>query len=144
MSIKIPFQIVNGNVEQETDLKKSVNQFLDMLVSTAIGQFKADPDFGFVFKNFRFENFDEKQRTVANMRDDELLNGYKITGSSKNPKNFAYMLKRNVEQYEPRLTISEVTMDYSAQKHNVRLLVSGQFKTDKQQAYSHAISFHVW
>lgn len=144
MNIKIPFQIVNGNVEQETDLKRSVNQFVDMLVATAIGQFKADADFGFVFKNFRFENFDEKKRTVANMREDEFLNEYKITGSSKNPKNFAYMLKRNIEQYEPRLTINEVTMDYSAQKHNVMLLISGQLKTDKPQAYSHAINFHVW
>ena len=90
MYIKIPFQIVNGMVEQETDVKKSVDRFIDLLIATPMGHFKADPDFGFVFKNFRFENFDEKKRTVACMKVDEPMNDFKITGTSKNPKNFAY------------------------------------------------------
>lgn len=144
MFVKIPFQIVNGTVEQETDIKKSVDRFVDLLIATPKGHFKADPDFGFVFKNFRFENFDEKRRTIAYRKADEPMNDYKITGSSKNPKNFAYALKRNIEMYEPRMEVSEVTMDYDSKKHNVKLLISGLIKGDKTQIYSHEVNFYVW
>lgn len=144
MYIKIPFQIVNGTVELEMDVEKSVDRFIDLLIATPMGHFKADPDFGFVFKNFRFENFDEKKRTVAYMRTDDPMNDFKITGSSKNPKNFAYALKRNIEMYEPRMSVSEVKMDYDSKKHNVKLLVSGLIKSDKPQNYSHEVNFYVW
>ena len=144
MNIKIPFQLVNGSVELETDVKKSVDKFIDLLVATPFGQFKADLDFGFVFKNYRFQNFDEKRRTVAYLKEEDSMCDYKITGTSKNPKNFANALKRNIESYEPRMLVSEVTMDYNAKKHNVKLLISGQIKRDKPQPYSHEIYFYVW
>ena len=66
MFIKIPFQITNGNIDTEVNLKKSVDNFIDLLVSSHLGHFKSDPEFGFVFKNFSFENFDEKKGTIAN------------------------------------------------------------------------------
>ena len=135
---------MNGSVEQETDIKKSVDRFIDLLIATPMGHFKADPDFGFVFKNFRFENFDEKKRTIVYRKADDPMNDYKITGTSKNPKNFAYALKRNIEMYEPRMEVSEVTMDYDSKKHNVKLLISGQIKGDKMLKYSHEVNFYVW
>ena len=144
MISKIPFQIVNGMVDQETDLKKSVDRFIDLIVATPLGQFKADPDFGFVFKNFQFENFNEKNRTVAYLKENEPMNDFKITGSSKNPKNFANALKRNIEMYEPRMEVSEVTMDYDPKSHNVKLTVLGQLMSEKPCDYSHEINFFVW
>lgn len=131
-------------VEQETDLKKSVDRFIDLIVATPLGQFKADPDFGFVFKNFQFENFDEKNRTVACLNENEPMNNYKITGTSKNPKNFAHALKRNIEMYEPRMVVSEVTMDYDSKTHNVKLMILGQLMDEKPCEYSHEINFFVW
>ena len=143
MYVKIPFEIVNGNVELETDLKKSVDRFIDLLVATPLRQFKADSDFGLVFKNFRFQNFDEKKRTVAYLNEDEPMNDYKITGTSKNPRNFAHLLKQNIDEYEPRMIVIEVSMDYNAKKHHVKLNILGQLMDGKPQEYSHEISFYV-
>lgn len=144
MYIKIPFQIVSGCVEQEEDLKKSVDSFIDLLVSTQFGQFKADPDFGFIFKNHRFENFDEKKGTIATRNENEQLKELKIEGTSKNPMNFANALKRNIEEYEKRLLVKEVVMEYDKKRHNIKLLISGALRAERQIPYSHEINFYVW
>lgn len=144
MFVKIPFHFSNGNIQQEADVKKSVDAFIDLIVATQFGQFKADPDFGFVFKNHRFENFDEKKGTLASYEEDDYRGNLKITGTSKNPNNFANALKNNIEAYEPRLSHCEVDMRYNSKNHNVKLMISGQLKGDKMQPYSHEINFYVW
>lgn len=144
MYIKIPFQIVSGCVEQEEDLKKSVDSFIDLIVSTQFGQFKADPDFGFIFKNHRFENFDEKKGTVATRNENEQLKELKIEGTSKNPMNFANALKKNIEEYEKRLLVKEVVMEYDKKRHNIKLLILGALRAERQIPYSHEINFYVW
>ena len=144
MYIKFPFQIVSGCIEQEEDLKKSVDSFIDLLVSTQFGQFKADPDFGFIFKNHRFENFDEKKGTIATRNENEQLKELKIEGTSKNPMNFANALKRNIEEYEKRLLVKEVVMEYDKKRHNIKLLILGALRAERQIPYSHEINFYVW
>ena len=144
MYIKLPFQIVSGCIEQEEDLKKSVDSFIDLLVSTQFGQFKADPDFGFIFKNHRFENFDEKKGTIATRNENEQLKELKIEGTSKNPMNFANALKRNIEEYEKRLLVKEVVMEYDKKRHNIKLLILGALRAERQIPYSHEINFYVW
>lgn len=144
MFVKIPFQIVNGAIEQEADLKKSVDKFLDLLVATQFGQFKADPDFGFIFKNHRFENFDEKKGTIATRNEGDMSGELKIEGTSKNPKNFANALKMNIEEYEKRLLVNEVVMEYDKKRHNIKLLITGVLKMERQAPYSHEINFYVW
>ena len=49
MSISIPLNIIDGKLEETNDVKKSIEQFLYLLVSTKIGDFVADKDFGFTF-----------------------------------------------------------------------------------------------
>lgn len=122
--------MVNGNVEQETDIKKSLDRFIDLLIATPIGQFKSDPDFGFVFKNFRFVNFYEKKSGIE-------------TSKNPSPENFAFALKSNIERYEPRLSFCEVEMDYDVKKRNVKLVISGLIKGDKVEKYSREFNFHV-
>lgn len=144
MFVKIPFQISDGTIEHENDIQKSIDSFIDLLVSTQFGHFKANHDFGFVFKNYRFENFDEKKGTIATQDDAEPRVNYKISGTSKNPQNFANELKKSIEKFEPRLRIKEVSMDYNPKKQNIRLQISGQITYDKNREYSHEINFHVW
>lgn len=144
MFVKLPFRIHNGNINQEADINKSVDAFIDLIVATQLGQFKADPNFGFIFKNHRFENFDEKKGTLASYGLDNSIGNFKITETSKNPNSFAASLKKNIEMYECRLVVNEVKMDYNAKKHNVKLLILGQIKGDKLQPYSHEINFYVW
>lgn len=141
MFIKIPFQITNGNIDTEVNLKKSVDNFIDLLVSTHLGHFKSDPEFGFVFKNFSFENFDKKKGTIANSIS---FFDYKISESSKNPQNFAYILKKNIETYEKRIELHEITMNYNRTKRNIKLCVFGKLKTDQRPDYKHEINFHIW
>lgn len=144
MYIKIPFQIGSGCIVQEDELKKSVDSFINLLVSTQFGQFKADPDFGFVFKNHRFENFDEKKGTIATRNENDQLRELKIEGTSKNPKNFANALKKNIEEYEKRLIVNEVVMEYDKKRHNIKLSISGTLCAERQVPYSHEINFYVW
>ena len=144
MFVKIPFQIVNGSIEQEADLKKSVDKFIDLLVATQFGQFKADPNFGFIFKNHRIENFDEKKGTIATRNEGDMSGELKIEGTSKNPKNFANALKMNIEEYEKRLLVNEVVMEYDKKRHNIKLLITGVLKMERQAPYSHEINFYVW
>ena len=144
MFVKIPFQFIDGNVAQETDVKKSLDQFIDALVATPTGHCKSAPDFGFVFKKYSFENFDEKKRTIAYLSNEEPLRDYKIAGTSKNQRNFAYELKRIIETYEPRLRVNDVTMDYDTERHNVKLSILGELDGVKPQPYSHDINFNVW
>ena len=125
-------------------MRKSLDQFIDALVATPAGHCKSAPEFGFIFKNFGFENFDEKKRTVAYMSDEDPLRDYKITGTSKNQRNFAHELKKTIETFEPRLRVNEVTMDYDTERHNVRLSIIGEILGEKTQAYSHEINFNVW
>jgi len=130
MFIKIPFHISNGKIEGEKDIIKSVNSFIDLMVSTNIGSFKPEADFGFVFKNFKFEIFDEVNGTIRyNSRkkgeivDDNYFK--KISETSNNPNNFAFDLKKNIEKYENRLKNIIVSMYYYRQEKLIKLVISG-------------------
>jgi hypothetical protein len=149
MFVKIPFKINNGFIESENNIEKSINQFLKLLVSSHYGSFSPDYNFGFGFKNFRFENFDEKKGTIMNYKNSpDIINEAdykkKISDTSQNINNFAYDLKKSIDKYEPRLRNVRVTMQYKPEFKTIYLKIKGEIVTEKLANYVQDISFRVW
>ncbi|HOY32277.1 MAG TPA: hypothetical protein PKW80_10395 [Bacteroidales bacterium] len=163
MYIKIPFQIKKGLIETEEDIKQSINEFIELIVSSFGKSFKPESDFGFGFKNFKFEIFDEINGTIMNKkRPDKLLaktngkrekeiykNGNddyskKINETSKNSNSFAYDLKKIIEKYECRLKDVYVDMKYTQKEKMITLLIKGKINNERGNDYTHEISFQVW
>ncbi|MFZ4398526.1 MAG: hypothetical protein ACOYO1_00715 [Bacteroidales bacterium] len=149
MFLKIPFQIQHGKIECEADIIQSVNNFIELIVSSEIGSFQPDLNFGFVFKNYKFENFDETNGTLmcvekkVNEKND-INYTKKIIDSSNNSNNFALDLKRSIEKYEQRLKNIYVSMEYERAEKLIKLKIEGKLNIEKPTNYSHSISFHVW
>ena len=88
-SIVIPFQIGKGVLFRTDNPKKAIDSALALLMSTPCFSCVADPEFGFIFNNLRFEIFNENEGVVYNSSGRErLLEGHeglyekKISGSS--------------------------------------------------------------
>lgn len=148
MFIKIPFQIHSGKIDREKDINKSINEFIELLVSSHLGSFTPDGDFGFIFINFKFEIFNEKKGTISYLKKaDEYVDiNYtkKISETSKNMGSFAYDLKRNIEKHEQRLKNVEVNMKYNPKEIMVTLEIIGKLNNERSVDYNHKIVFQVW
>lgn len=140
---------------RDDDIAASVRGFLNLIVATPCGSCELDPDFGFVFKNFRFQNFNEEKAVLfstskeshsGKIRIDEnpVHYSWKIHGRSVNAGTFAQDLKRSVENYEPRLKEVRVRMDYNRQEHLLTILVQGRIGERLTEQFSHQINLHVW
>lgn len=148
MSITIPLQVSSSKgLVRDSDEASSIRSFIEMLVSTPKGSCEADPDFGFVFKNFRFENFNEERGVISSPEDQPAqspLYRRKVHGRSINSNTFAHDLKRSIEQYEPRLRNPKVVMDYRQKEKTIILTISGTVGEGLPEPFSHQIKIHVW
>ena len=116
-------------------IKDSIDDFIDLIITSPNGSFKADYYFGFVFQNSRFENSDE----------DERIDAKKIHGYSYNRNNYAYDLKLAIEEYESRLNNIEVSMFYDPDYKKVTIEVSGKYNEDyMEKNYKKEITFYIW
>ena len=135
--IKIPVTI-SGTFTKENvtgKLKESIDNFIDLLVVSPNGSFKADYNFGFVFQNFRYENCDANEE----------INEKRLYGLSVNKNNYAYDLKCTIEEYESRLKNVMVNMGYDAKIKEISLEVTGQYEEDfAEKKYQKSISFIIW
>jgi len=135
--IKIPVTI-SGSFTKENisgKLKDSIDTFLELIVVSPNGSFKADYNFGFVFQNYRYENCDSNEQ----------INSKKLYGLSVNKNNYAHDLKCAIEEYESRLKNVEVKMGYEAQNKQITLEVTGRYEEDfTEKKYQKIISFIIW
>jgi hypothetical protein len=135
--IKIPVAI-SGSFTKENitgKLKESIDNFIELLVVSPNGSFKADYNFGFVFQNFRYENCDSNEQ----------INDKKLYGLSVNKNNYAHDLKQTIEAYESRLKNVEVKMNYNAKIKQISLEVTGEYEEDYVgKKYQKNISFLIW
>jgi len=135
--IKIPVTL-SGTFTKENvtgKLKESIDNFIDLLVVSPNGSFKADYNFGFVFQNFRYENCDANEE----------INSKKLYGISLNRNNYAYDLKCTIEEYESRLKNVEVKMGYDPKIKEISLEVTGKYEEDyTEKKYQKNISFIIW
>jgi hypothetical protein len=149
-SIVIPLAINHKGLQQTTDPKTAIDQTLSLLMSTPCYSCAADPEFGFIFNNMRFEIFNENEGVVYNSSDTssifegkEGLYDKKITGSSKNLNTFASELKRTINKYERRLKSVSVSMTYIREERKIYITVKGII-VETEADYQYTTTLNVW
>jgi len=135
--LRIPIKMA-GRFMHENETKKiktSIDDFIELIVFSAHGSFKADYYFGFVFQNTKFQNSDEGNH----------IEDLKINGISVNRNNYAYELKLAIEDYETRLKNVQVAIAYDPEKKRVSIDVSGWYEEDYvEKDYNKNITFYIW
>ena len=148
-SIAIPFRIVKGGLQRTDDLRNAIDSALSLLMTTHCGSCVADPEYGFIFNNLRFEIFDENEGVVYDSAGTGAPSGMdglyakKISGSSKNLNTFAAELKQTIETYEKRLDDVSVSMTYVREERRIYVKVKALIaETGKDYEYQSIIN--VW
>lgn len=141
-------------VPENDGLKQSIDQFLDMMLSSEKNSFKADGDFRFSLEDFRFEiyspeqgvfhTFDksEKKDIIGSISDP--LHSYKIVGSSVNAGTFARHLKEIICEYETRLKSVEVSMDLLSNGTVLLVTVRGIIDDGYETPYTFYKKIRIW
>ena len=149
-SISIPLSVVKGGLSRTEDPRKAIDSSLSLLMSTPCMSSVADPQYGFVFNNLRFEIFNEHEGVVFNssglMRQIEASEGLyekKVSGSSNNLNTFAAELKKSIETYEPRLDKVSVAMTYIREERKIYITVKGEIAMTGE-AYQYLTVINVW
>lgn len=148
--IKAPLDIVKGHLAVMPTLKDSIDQSLNILVTTPLYQTPSDPMYGFVFNNLRFEMFNENEGTVYNSDTTEDIDylaknlyNRKVSGSSKSTNTFAAELKTAVLEYEKRLEEVSTSMTYKRQERRIYLTIRARIReTGEPYVYNSIIK--VW
>ena len=147
--ISIPLEVKKTGLAREEKLKKSIDESLNMLLTTPRYNSIGDPQYGFIFNNMRFEIFDEHEGVIYNSGDTIYENGMqdlytkKISGSSKNMNTFAAELKEVVKAYEKRLGDVAVTMTYIREERLIYITIKGTILSTKED-YAFSSTLRVW
>ena len=147
--LSIPLKVVKNGLARENKIKRSIDEALNMLLTTPCYNSIGDSKYGFVFNNMRFEIFDEHEGVIYNSGDTLYENGLrdlyskKISGSSKNMNTFAAELKEAVKVYETRLEEVAVTMTYIREERMVYITIKGVIIATKQD-YLYKSTLRVW
>ena len=148
-SISLPLRVDSKGLSREDKLKKSLNTSISLILSTPRFSTPADPEFGFVFNNLRFEMFNENEGVVYDSGDTDYMDGIqglydkKISGSSKSINTFAAELKEAVVKYEKRLEDITVAMTYIREERLIYITVKGTIVSTKESyVFKHIIK--VW
>jgi len=133
---KIPLDLSNGNffdnnrrIDDEKNIKESIDDFIRLLVNSPNGSFKPDSRFGFSLKNLRFENTNEEGK----------IRGKKIGGESDNFDNYAKDLEKVIKQFEPRLQNPKVKITFDRKESKGSIII-----TDPVKKYTQEIKFYIW
>lgn len=151
MAILIPLNIdrKTGQISLVEKERNAIDNFLKLLLSTPQHNCVCNPEFGFVFTNFRFEIFNEKdgvmnyESTSNEFDENKELYNRKITGTSKNINTFAKELQTTVEKYEKRLSNITTSMSYAREKRLITITVNGVIKSSGEN-YTYNSTIKVW
>jgi len=147
--LSIPLRVVKSGLAREDIIKRSIDQAIDMLLTTPRFNSRGDSTYGFVFNNMRFEIFDEHEGVIYNSGDTLYENGLrdlyskKISGSSKNMNTFAAELKEAVKDYEKRISNVSVTMTYIREERLIYITIKGIIVSTKEE-YLYKSTLRVW
>lgn len=150
ISLRLPLEMKKGSLLREDNLRQAIDDSLRMLITSQKHSCLADYDFGFVFNNLSFENFNENEGVVYNSNPE--LIGYaeqtglydkKISGSSKNLNTFASELRESIVVYEQRLEQVAVSMTYIREERNIYVVVKGVISETKE-AYQYTNIIKIW
>jgi hypothetical protein len=148
-SLSLPLRVTSKGLAREDKLKKSIDDVIDLILSTARYSTPSDVQFGFVFNNLRFEMFNENEGVVYDSGDTQSMDGIqgiydkKISGSSKSINTFASELKEVVSKYEPRLEDVSASMTYIREERQIYMTIKGVISSTKQN-YVYKQIFKVW
>ena len=137
-SISLPLQVGSRGLTREEKLKKSLDASISLILSTPLFNTPADPQFGFVFNNLRFEMFNENEGVIFDSGDTDTMNyvqgiyDKKISGSSKSINTFAAELKTAIMKYEHRLDDISVSMTYIREERKIYITVKGMIASSKE------------
>lgn len=150
MNLAIPIQINSKGFVREERLNTSIDESLALLMSTPCFSSAADPQYGFIFNNLRFEIFNESEGVVYNSSNfpyifegPDGLYSKKITGSSKNLNTFASELRDTISKYEKRLKDVNVIMTYIREEQKIHVTVKGVIVTTNEN-YQYKTIINVW
>jgi len=147
--LTLPLTITPTGLKRDDNIKRTLDASIQLLLSSPLFSTPADPNFGFVFNNLRFEIFNEREGVVYNSGESEEVHGLtglydkKISGSSKNLNTFASELKQVVTKYEKRLSDVMVTMTYIREERMIYITVKGQIVAT-QEDYTYSTTIRVW
>lgn len=147
--LSIPLEVKKTGLARQKSIKKSIDESLQMLLTTPRYNNIGDPNYGFIFNNMRFEIFDEHEGVIYNSGDTIYELGMqdvynkKISGSSKNLNTFASELKEVVLRYEHRLSDVAVTMTYIREERLIYITVKGIIVSTKEE-YVFNNKLRVW
>ena len=148
-SLSLPLRVSPKGLAREEKLKKSLDASIYLILTSPQFSTPADPQFGFVFNNLRFEMFNENEGVVYDSGDtnsmDDLQGIYdkKISGSSKSINTFASELKESVLKYERRLEDVAVSMTYIREERQIYITVKGVIISTKEN-YVYKQTIRVW
>lgn len=140
MNLTIPLGIDSKGFLREERLEKSIDESLALLLSTSCFSSAADPLYGFIFNNLRFEIFNENEGVVYNSSNSpDIFEGpgglynKKITGSSKSLNTFAAELREAVMKNEKRLTDIGTSMTYIREERKIYVTIKGVITATGQE-----------
>lgn len=132
--------VAGSGLARQDEEKKSIDSFISSLITSSVSDCIADPQFGFVFNSFAFENFNEREGRIANV---EQSQDKKISGSSRSIDTFASDLCRSVTVYEKRISDVSATMTYIVQERNIYIEIKGTL-VSTGQPYVYNTTIRVW
>ena len=148
-NIAIPLQLTDRGLQREEREKLSIDAAINLIITTERFSTPADPQYGFVFNNLRFEIFNENEGVVYDSGDTRTMNylqgiyDKKISGSSKSINTFAAELKAAITRYEPRLKDISVSMTYIREERQIYITVKGTTVGSRQE-YAYSQTIRVW
>ena len=148
-SIRLPLQLTPKGLQREDRLKSSIDANMYLIITTERFSTPADPQFGFVFNNLRFEMFNENEGVVFDSGDTDTMSNIqgaydkKISGSSKSINTFAAELKTAITKYENRLEKISVSMTYIREERMIYITVKGIIVSTKEE-YVYDQTIKVW
>ena len=146
--LAIPLQITRKGFLREESVESSIGSGIELLLQTPCYDCKCDPRYGFIFKNLRFEIFNENEGTVNSPSDagtdaSGWLYKKKVSGTSRNINTFASDLQKAIAQYEPRLSGINVSLSYVRQEKTIYVTVKGTITATKTP-YKYETIIKVW
>lgn len=148
-SIRIPLQLTKKGIRVNDKQKEAIDAVIYLIITTERFSTPADPQFGFVFNNLRFEMFNENEGVVYDSGDTDSMSNIqniydkKISGSSKSINTFAAELKAAIEKYETRLENIVVAMTYIREERQIYITVKGII-ADTKEEYIYNQTIRVW
>lgn len=147
--LALPLSVEKGRLNRESDVRRSIDSSLKLLISASRHSCVADPEYGFVFNNFRFNIFNENEGVVFDSKPQMTFDyetgmyNRKLSGKSQNVNTFAAELNETIRRYEIRLKDVNTSMIYQSDEKMVYITIKGVIASSGED-YSFSTTIKAW